>query len=262
MGSVVQFPSGKAAFKRNKLKRLERQRAILDEIYAQPYTQWVPLLMKHWPYGLPNLAFDERLTDTLFEEYTLTSLRQMLVTQAGVELSDDEINPRTTVYNQLVEQMREEYHEPLELLARSIQDIHGPKTVFARVLNPLVYEQAPPLDDPADEWEWMMASSDWDPIQPWNGNLELLSLLACGLHLEGTVFVHQQTGMAFERDGQWIKQEKVYGFVLHTGSVTPLSAAKAKEVYAMDPDTCAPRSVPNHLSFGEAVVPSSVGASY
>ena len=258
MGSVVQFPSGKAAFKRNKLKRLERQRAILDEIYAQPYTQWVPLLMKHWPYGLPNLAFDERLTDTLFEEYTLTSLRQMLVTQAGVELSDDEINPRTTVYNQLVEQMREEYHEPLELLARSIQDIPGSKTVFARILNPMVYDTPPSLDNDNEEWEWMMASTDWDALNPWNGNLDWLAVVACGIHLEGTVFVHQKTGMSFERDGVWVEQEKVYGFVLFQGHVNTIPVDKAKTIYAMDPVTCAPRVIPNHLSFGETQMVNGV----
>ena len=252
MGAVLQFPSGKATFKRTKLKRLERQRQILNQIYAQPYSTWIPSLIEQWPYGLPNIAFDERLTDAVFEEYTLTSLRLMLAKQGGVTLDDTQFHPRAQVYTQIAEHMLETYEKPLENLVRSIQDVPGSKTVFARILNPMVYDIPPSLDDLNEEWEWMMASDDWDALNPWNGNIEWLATVACGIHLEGTVFVHQKTGMSFEREGQWVEQEKVFGFVLFQGHVNAISVETAKIIYGMDPVTCAPRAIPNHLSFGEA----------
>lgn len=251
MGSVVQFPSGKATFKRTKLKRLDRQREILDGIYAQPYSTWIASFLQHWPYGLPNIAFDERLTDAVFEEYTLASLRLMLA-KKGVDIDETSLNVRNQVYSQIAEQMLETYEKPLEILVRSIQDLPGSKIVFARILNPMVYDVPPSLDDPNEEWEWMMASEDWNALNPWNGNIEWLAVVACGIHLEGTVFVHQKTGMSFERDGVWVEQEKVFGFVLFQGHVNALPVDKAKIIYAMDPVTCAPRPIPNHLSFGEA----------
>lgn len=251
MGSVLQFPSGKATFKRNKLKRLERQRATLNEILSQPFSTWVPALLQQWPHGLPNLVwFDERMTDAIFEEYTLASVRAILADN-GMELQHAD---HEDVYSKMANQMIQTYEQPLENLVRSIQDIPGSKTVFARILNPMVYDTPPSLDDDNEEWEWMMASTDWDALNPWNGNLDWLAVVACGIHLEGTVFVHQKTGMSFERDGVWVEQEKVYGFVVFQGHVNSIPVDKAKTIYAMDPVTCAPRAIPNHLSFGQAQV--------
>lgn len=255
MGSVLQFPSGKASFKRNKHKRLERQRALLDEIFNQPYTTWVASLVQHWPNGLPNVAwFDDRMSEAVFEEYTMTSLRRMLAKQ-GVQVNNEQLfEGHADVYSKIADQMLQTYEHPLENLVRSIQDIPGSKTVFARILNPMVYDTPPSLDDDNEEWEWMMASADWDALNPWNGNLDWLAVVACGIHLEGTVFVHQKTGMSFERDGNWVEQEKVFGFVLFQGHVNSIPVDKAKTIYAMDPVTCAPRVIPNHLSFGEAAI--------
>lgn len=252
MGSVLQFPSGKATFKRNKLKRLECQRSILNEIFAQPFSSWVAALLHHWPYGLPNVAwYDERISEAMFEEYTMASLRLML-TKEGVDVEGNKLFVHEDVYSKIADQMLQTYEQPLENLVRSIQDIPGPKTVFARILNPMVYDTPPSLDDDNEEWEWMMASTDWDALNPWNGNLDWLAVVACGMHLEGTVFVHQKTGMSFEREGNWVEQEKVYGFVLFQGHVNSIPVDKAKTIYAMDPVTCAPRAIPNHLSFSEA----------
>lgn len=251
MGSVLQFPSGKATFKRNKLKRLERQRSILNQIFAQPFNSWVPNLLHHWPYGLPNVAwFDERISEAVFEEYTMASLRLML-SKEGVDVNNTQLFDHEDVYSKIADQMLQTYEQPLENLVRSIQDIPGPKTVFARILNPMVYDTPPSLEDANEEWEWMMASDDWNALNPWNGNLDWLAVVACGIHLEGTVFVHQKTGMSFERGGNWVEQEKVFGFVLFQGHVNSIPVDKAKTIYAMDPVTCAPRAIPNHLSFGE-----------
>lgn len=252
MGSVLQFPSGKATFKRAKIKRLDRQRSILNEIFAQPFHSWVPALLHHWPYGLPNVAwFDERMSEAVFEEYTMASLRFMLNKQ-GVEVSDKQLRAgNTDVYSKIANQMLQTYEQPLENLVRSIQDIPGPKTVFARILNPMAYDVPPSLDEQDQEWSWMMSSNDWNALNPWNGNLDWLAAVACGIHLEGTVFVHQKTGMSFEREGNWVEQERVFGFVLFQGHVSSIPVDKAKTIYAMDPVTCAPCSIPSHLTFGE-----------
>lgn len=54
MGTVVRFPSAKAAFSRQKKKRLDKQREILNGIYAQSYDKWAVLLAHHWPHYLPR----------------------------------------------------------------------------------------------------------------------------------------------------------------------------------------------------------------
>lgn len=68
------------------------------------------------------------------------------------------------------------------------------------------------------------------------------------------MFIHQATELAFERNGQWVNQEKVYGFAVKEGQCRPIPAATIKQVYGLDLSSGEAKPVPAHLTFCEAVM--------
>lgn len=252
MGTILQFPSGKAAYDRKKKARLTRQKETMEAIFKQSYDTWALSLFQKWPNGLPLLVLsDERLTDALFAEYS--ALIYTALNEMDVMCSPERFKEITnSVYTIVSEEHLKTYAQQVERFIETLETLSGEKRVVARILNPIVYEKSPEWTDGDEEYEWMVASDDWTPYG--KNNHEFLAFIACGLHLEGVVTVHQKTGMSYQVNNKWVDQERVYGFALYQGFFNKMPSNHVKDIYTSDGLLTEAGVIPKNVIFSECNV--------
>lgn len=232
MSNIINLFDKKKLYHINKEKRIKKQKEKLDLVFNSSIEKRVLLLLDFWPNGLPKIALrDERMSESLYNEYLLTFLKNDML-KSG--LSSD-FNPEEEVIQELSNERFLQYENKLKDFFNLIcENTTGELTILVNTLNPLTYDHLPKNWNEENDEVYDFLSANCEFKRNYVENYHILSIIACALHLEGEVFIMEKTNLSFEHNNQWINKEKVFGYSIINNGFYPLKDDEVKDLLEFD----------------------------
>lgn len=238
-----------------KHKRLIKQAKTLEFIQAQPEDIWVDLLLDKWPQVLPNYVISRLAGDghaNLVQEYFdiigsrhhFKNLDRTLDQMEHVITDDMAAN----LYKTLGKNNPEALNNARDMLA-FILSLPQPTeiTVVTSDLPLLMAMKSVGVVDHPEEDKMILQTRSrpnrfwidkgWD--QDMRSHLE--GTFVAGLAGQGGVQIRHPLALRVQRHNEngvleWVQQEKIYGFSLIQGEITPLSAQQLTHSHCRGPN--------------------------
>lgn len=238
-----------------KHKRLKKQAATLARIQSTPQSQWLDLLLEHWPQTLPyyvaHRLIEQGHGDIAAEYFDVRNSRTHfnrlddIAEETLKQLTDD---MAIEIYKEL-RRNNPQVAEGIAPLCGYIASLPQPVqvTVVTSDLPLLMVLQSANLVDHPEEQKMICetrsrASRFWVDGE-WNEEQQchLEGAIVAGLAHKGGVEIRHPLALRVQRPNaqgvmEWVQQEKIYGFSLMKGHIVPLSVQELTNAHCTSPD--------------------------
>ena len=242
-------------FDQQKLKRLNKQAQKLAVIQAQPEEIWVDLLLEYWPQALPEYVLC-RLLEQGYAHYaqehidvvgsrqhfknldaTLDAMEHAFTDDAVVDMYQNlgKNNPEILSHAQDMLAFIAALPKPTQIVVVGSDILLLAAMKSTGVVNHPEEERM--ICETRSRPSRFLMDNNWDQDQ----RSYLEGAVVAGLAHKGGVQIRHPLPLRVQRPNQhgvmeWVAQEKIYGFALIQGEITPLSIQQLTNAHFTGPN--------------------------